>query len=60
MLLEGWARDGLTEEQITEKMGISRSSLSDWKSKYPDILDTLKKGKVKEGTLSKSLTDCKI
>lgn len=43
--LEGWARDGLIEEQIVKNMGISRSTLNDWKKKYPDILNTLKKGK---------------
>lgn len=45
ILLEGWARDGLTDEQIAGKIGISRSTLNDWKAKYPDISDTLKKGK---------------
>lgn len=44
-LLEGWARDGLTDEKLAEKMGISRSTLSDWKNKFPDISDALKKGK---------------
>lgn len=43
--LEGWARDGLTEKQIAENMGISRSTLGEWKKKYPDISDTLKKAK---------------
>ena len=43
--IEGWARDGLTEEQIAENMGISRSTLSEWKNLYSDISDTLKKGK---------------
>lgn len=43
--LEGWARDGLTDEQIAENMGISRSTLNSWKDKYPDISDTLKRGK---------------
>lgn len=43
--LEGWAREGLTEEQITHNMGISRETLSQWKKKYPDISDTLKRGK---------------
>lgn len=43
--LEGWARDGLTEEQIAKNVGISRSTLNEWKKKYPDISDTLKKGK---------------
>lgn len=43
--LEGWARDGLTDEQIAENIGISRSTLNSWKAKYPDVSDTLKKGK---------------
>jgi len=43
--LEGWARDGLTDEQIAHNIGISRKTLADWKNKYGDISDTLKKGK---------------
>ena len=43
--LEGWARDGLTDEQIAKNIGIKRQSLYDWKKKYPDISDALKKGK---------------
>ena len=43
--IEGWARDGLTDEQIAHNMGISRSTLNEWKKKYPDISDTLKRGK---------------
>lgn len=44
-LLAGWARDGLTDVQIAKNMGISRDTLYEWKKKYPDISDTLKKGK---------------
>lgn len=44
-LLQGWARDGLIDEQIAEKCGITRSTLSEWKKKYPDISNALKKGK---------------
>lgn len=44
--LEGWARDGLTDEQIAEeKIGINRTTLYDWKKKYPDISDALSNGK---------------
>lgn len=43
--IEGWARDGLTDEQIAKNMGISRSTLNVWKTKYLDISDALKKGK---------------
>lgn len=45
MLLQGWKRDGLTDEQIAEKIGIKRPTLYDWKKKYPDISDALKRGK---------------
>ena len=35
----------MTDEQIAHNMGISRSTLSEYKVKYKDIADTLKKGK---------------
>lgn len=44
-LLQGWARDGLTDEQIAHNMGICRDTLIRWKKEYSDISDTLKKGK---------------
>lgn len=44
-LLKGWASDGLTDEQIAQNCSINRQTLYDWKKKYPDISDTLKKGK---------------
>ena len=43
--IEGWARDGLTDEQIAANIGIGYSTLQPWKSKYQDIQDTLKRGK---------------
>lgn len=43
--IEGWARDGLTDEQIAGNMGIKRQTLYDWKKKYPVFSDTLKRGK---------------
>ena len=45
VLLEGWARDGLTDEQIAKNMGICRDTLYTWKKAYADISDALKKGK---------------
>lgn len=44
-LLEGWARDGLTDEQIAHNMGISAKTLWEWKKKYCNICNALKKGK---------------
>lgn len=44
-LLEAWARDGLTDEQIANNMGISRSTLFEWRKNNQDISNALKKGK---------------
>lgn len=43
--LEAWARDGLIDEQIAENAGITPSTLYEWKKKYPDISEAIKKGK---------------
>lgn len=45
ILLESWARDGLTDEQIAKNIGINRTTLYDWKKKEVNIADALKKGK---------------
>lgn len=44
-LVEGWARDGLTDEQIAQNLGISKQTFYNYKSKYVDFFDSLKKGK---------------
>ena len=43
--IEGWARDGLIEEQIAKNMGISVSTINEWKNRFPEIKEALKKGK---------------
>lgn len=43
--LEGWARDGLTDEQIAGNAGITAKTLYEWKNKYGEICEALKKGK---------------
>ncbi|HEN2909289.1 TPA: helix-turn-helix domain-containing protein [Streptococcus agalactiae] len=45
LLISGWAKDGLTEEQIANNIGISRSTLNEWKKKFSVISDTLKQSK---------------
>lgn len=44
-LLEGWARNGLNDEQIASNMGIACSTLYVWKNDHPEIAEALKKGK---------------
>lgn len=43
--ISSWARDGLTDEQISKNMAISYSTFRDWKKKYTSISAALKKGK---------------
>lgn len=43
--LEAWARDGLTDEQIASNMGITAKTLYEWKKKFCEICDALKRGK---------------
>lgn len=45
ILLEGWARSGLTDEQIAKNIGIGTTTLYRWKKDYREIRESLKKGK---------------
>lgn len=44
-LLQGWARDGLTDEQIAHSMNIAYSTFRVWRDKYPAISAALKTSK---------------
>ena len=44
-LLEGWARKGYRDRDIADRIGISVSTLYEWKNKYKEFSDALKKGK---------------
>lgn len=43
--LQGWARDGLSDEQIANNMGIHVATLYEWKNKYNEINEALKETK---------------
>ena len=45
ILLEGWARDGLTNEQIANNIGINAKTLYEWKNKESKISNILKKAR---------------
>lgn len=45
VLVEGWARDGLTDEQIAHNIGIHKATFYEWKNKYPEFADALKRSK---------------
>lgn len=44
-LLGGWARRGLTDDQIASSIGVSRSTLGRWKKQFAAIRDALSEGK---------------
>lgn len=43
--VKGWARDGLTDEQISDKIGISRDTFYRWEREFSDFSDAVKEGK---------------
>lgn len=45
IVIEGWARDGLTNEQIASNIGIAESTLYKWKNEQQEISEALKRGK---------------
>ena len=44
-VVRGWARDGYSDIQIAKNIGISKSTFYDWKSRFPDFSDAIKKGR---------------
>ncbi len=45
VLVEGWARDGLTDEQIANNLGISKTTFYKFKDEHSELSELLKKGK---------------
>lgn len=45
ILVEGWAREGLTDEQIAHNLGIGKTAFYKYKRNYAEFANSLKKGK---------------
>lgn len=45
ILVEAWARNGLTDEQIAKNLGISKDTFYKYKKEHTDFSDSLKRGK---------------
>lgn len=43
-VLAAWARAGMPDSEIAKRIGISRSTLGEWKRKYPEIQKALNTG----------------
>lgn len=60
-LVEGWARDGLSDEQIAANIGIAGRTYYEWQERFPQFAQAIKKGKAPvdyqvENALFKSAT----
>lgn len=45
ILVEGWARNGATDEMIMQNLGISRTTFYEYRKKYTAFANALKNGK---------------
>ena len=43
--IAGWAMSGLSDEQIASNLNINRCSLYEYKKKYPEFAEVLRRGK---------------
>ena len=44
-MIQGWARDGLTNDEIAHNIGVSGRTFSEWIRRFSAISSVLKKGK---------------
>ena len=44
-LIEGWVRSGLTDEQISKNLGISKTTFYKYKEEHSELSELLKKEK---------------
>lgn len=56
-LLRGWTRDGLTDKEIAERIGVARQTLYDWQGRYADIADAMRSGRE---VINYAVEDCLI
>lgn len=42
--IAGWAKEGLTDEEIGKQLGVTRQTIYSWKGRYPAFAKALKKG----------------
>ena len=45
LLIEGWARDGLSKEQIAKNIGVRLETILEWEKRFPQLSEVIKKGR---------------
>ena len=64
--IQGWAMDGLTDEEIAQQMKINVATLYRWKNAHSEICEALKNSKdvadrmVEQALFNKALGRCKV
>lgn len=48
--IENWAAKGCDYAEIAHNMGVSRSTLSEWRNRFADISDAIEKGRAESVT----------
>ncbi len=43
--IEGWLKKGLTEAQVCKNLGVAVSTFNDYKKRYPELMNAIKRGK---------------
>ena len=43
--IEGWAREGMTDARLAERMGVGASTLRRWKKRFTEIAEAMSKGR---------------
>ena len=44
-IIEGWARNGLTLDDIANNLGFTRQTLNTYKNKHPELKEAIEQGK---------------
>ena len=57
ILLEGWARDGLTDEQIAAELDVTPQELSALAEKFPEIAEAINRGREADRMVEKALLE---
>lgn len=45
LLVKGWARDGLTDEEIAKNIGVNKVTIYDWIKRFPEFSNAIKTGR---------------
>lgn len=45
LLIKGWARDGLTDKEISDNIGVSQQTFCEWRKRFPEFSESIKKGR---------------